>query len=175
MIDEEILLDSKVAMPSEGSSVFLVNYLPATLLLALISIAVSTADTWASEIGQYFKQTTYDLIRLKRVEPGLSGGVSISGTLAALIGSALIASLGFLFSSFYGWPDFLLVTAAGFIGMLIDSILGSSLQRQYYDSTHWSDTPMEKVTKIRGIRWISNDVVNVLANAATVLLFLLFV
>lgn len=169
-IDQHFWLDFNVAEFTSMSNGWMRVKLPRVTSLALISIAVSTADTWASEVGQYFRQPTYDFLRFKRVEPGLSGGVSISGTMAAIIGSMLIASLGFLFNFHYDWVDFATVTSAGFIGMLIDSVLGGLLQRQYYDGTRWSDTPGKTVIRTRGVSWVSNDIVNVLANAVTVLL-----
>lgn len=169
-VREEVFLNFKVAISNPVSHAWPMLPPKPSILLALISIAVSTADTWASEVGQYFRQPTYDFLRMKRVEPGLSGGVSISGTLAAILGSMLIASLGFLFRFDFDWIDFATVTAFGFIGMLIDSILGGLLQRQYYDGTRWSDTPRDTVVRTRGVSWVSNDVVNVLANVVAVLL-----
>ena len=49
-------------------------------ILLLVSMAVATSDTWASETGKYFRQPTYDVLRWRRVPSGLSGGISWSGT-----------------------------------------------------------------------------------------------
>ena len=62
----------------------------------LVGMATATADTWSSEFGQYTAGKTFDLLRLKTVAPGLSGGISFVGSLAGLFGAGCMALLGFL-------------------------------------------------------------------------------
>ncbi|MEM9837123.1 MAG: DUF92 domain-containing protein [Bacteroidota bacterium] len=160
------------ASRAQAASIFSVQLLTA----ALISIAVSTADTWASEVGQYFKQATYDLVRWRKVPPGLSGGVSLVGSMAALIGAACVG--GFAWS--FRIPDlfgstFVSITTFGFLGMLLDSVLGGLLQRQYYDGQRWRDTPGPLILSTRGLSWMTNDLVNLVANLVTVGLYLIWV
>lgn len=140
-------------------------------VLLLASAASSTADTWASEIGQYFRGPTYDIFRWKKVPIGLSGGISWAGSLGALIGSSLIGSLVFCLP-FGNGPAFLFISCAGFIGMLIDSVLGASLQRQYFTGTSWSDQATNHPTHTRGWAWMTNDAVNFLANGLLIGLLL---
>jgi uncharacterized protein (TIGR00297 family) len=130
--------------------------------------AVANADTMSSEIGKYYRGTTYDIIRWKKMAPGLSGGVSVQGTLAGLIGSAIIALLAsFIFS--FSIVEIMILTFAGFAGMLLDSVLGSVLQAKY----QVEGTITESGTKaqlIQGFHWCNNDWVNLLSILLMVLL-----
>ncbi|OAV42812.1 hypothetical protein A3850_016395 [Lewinella sp. 4G2] len=139
--------------------------------------AIATADTWSSEVGQYFSQPTYDLLRGKKVPPGLSGGVSVSGSVAGLAGSFLIALLSLIDPRLTG-SQVLMITCAGFLGMLIDSLLGASLQSTYYDSQRdlLLDSQLTGSTLARGYAWMTNDLVNLLALAIGLLVwyFLLY-
>jgi len=49
------------------------------------------------------------------------------------------------------------------------------LQRQYYDGKSWSDTPGKQVLKTKGVIWMSNDMVNLLANLMTISLSFLLI
>lgn len=144
--------------------------------LLLIAAAVATADTWSSELGQYFRRPTWDLLRWRRVPTGLSGGVSWPGTLGGLGAAALIASLGFWFLPKPSITLILKITAFGFLGMLIDSALGSLLQATYRDplSGALSDVCPEGGTLHSGFSWMTNDLVNFLAIGLTVILAAFF-
>lgn len=145
--------------------------------LLLATMAISTADTWASEWGQYLRGTTFDLVRWTKVPVGLSGGVSVGGTLAGLVGAALIGSLGF--GLMPATPDRLKqvvgVTLVGFLGMLVDSLLGSVAQARYLGPNgQLSDTPLANGALASGWSWLTNDGVNLLSNAFVVLSFWLW-
>ena len=141
-------------------------------ILLLISMAVATSDTWASEIGKYFRQPTYDVLHWRRVPPGLSGGISWSGTGGGAAGAALIAVLGFLLLPFFSAIDYIVVTGFGFLGMLVDSILGAAIQARYDNgaAAGLSDTPLPHGHLTHGLPWMSNDVVNLLSVALVTLL-----
>lgn len=91
------------------------------------SLACATGDTWATEIGIRFGRDPRLITTGKRVLAGTSGGVSLAGTLGALLGSASIAVLGYALLGFsagqLGWA-FL----SGFAGVMIDSLLGATVQ-----------------------------------------------
>ena len=141
-------------------------------LLLLIAAGVATADTWASGIGKYLRQPTYDILRMRRVPPGLSGGVSIGGNAGGVAGAILIGSLGFLLLPDYSVGDLLTVAVVGFAGMLIDSILGAGLQARYRHASSGllSDARLAGSHLVSGLRWMTNDLVNLLAIAVTVYL-----
>ena len=99
------------------------------------SLAAVNADTWATELGVLNPTPPRMITNLtKRVEKGTSGGVSLFGTLASLLGSAVIA-LPAVFLSPPGTLSInylLLITLAGLAGSLFDSFLGATVQAMYF-------------------------------------------
>ncbi len=136
-----------------------------TPALLLIAMATATADTWSSEIGQYFKRPTYDLVKWRKVPAGLSGGVSWVGTLAGLGGSAFIVATCFWLVPYMDCNLALAIALTGFLGMLLDSALGSLFQAKYQDvaTGALSDAPGAGKKLVGGYSWMTNDVVNFLA------------
>jgi uncharacterized protein (TIGR00297 family) len=139
----------------------------------LVSMAVATSDTWASEIGVGMKGKVVDLLNWKKVESGISGGISFAGTVGGLLGSASIAVFFLLMmpkahnSTFL----FLIVLFLGFLGMLIDSLLGAWLQGRYIsESGKILDDQQENARIIKGFRFISNDLVNLISQIIIVLI-----
>lgn len=148
--------------PKEGLIYVIV---PNTEVWLITAMAIATADTWSSEIGQYFKRPTYDLVKWRRVPPGLSGGVSWPGTLAGLAGSAFIGGTCWWLLP-YPFPAIVLwIIIGGFVGMLIDSILGSLFQAKYRNTQTGalSDTPGPHTELTGGFSWVTNDLVNFVA------------
>ena len=94
------------------------------------SVASALADTMASEIGKTSRKA-YLITNLKPVKPGVSGGVSALGEVAALAGALLTALsalvLGVLDSSLV-----VLVTLSAFFGVHVDSLLGATLEKKGY-------------------------------------------
>lgn len=138
----------------------------------LVSMAVSTSDTWSSETGIYCRRATWDMLRWKHVPVGLSGGVSDAGTLGGLAGAAAMAAIGLLLL-----PKetlFLPVLLTGFGGMLLDSLLGAALQARYLLQTgELSDQPDGNALPVGGWYWMTNDGVNLLSNTAATALWLI--
>lgn len=131
-----------------------------------VSIAVSTADTWAGEIGILSKSNPRHLFTLKPIEKGLSGGVTVLGIMASLLGSLLISAF-FVFHY--------LVVLGGLLGSLIDSALGT-IQVKYITSTGETldqDKEGVEIIETKGIRWLSNNLVNLCSNVIAV--FIAFV
>ena len=147
------------------------GFAPPVEALLLVAMATATADTWSSEIGQYFGRPTYDLLRGRRVPPGLSGGVSDAGSAAGLLGAGLIGGLTFVLLPNAEPVDAAWVAATGFAGMLLDSVLGSALQATYRTPAgHLTDAAGDGRVLVRGFRHMTNDLVNFLAIGLTVLL-----
>ena len=168
--------DKKDARPRDAIQVFCNGGTYGFLALAggaptllLVAMAVATADTWASEVGKYFGQPTYDILRLRRVPPGLSGGVSAAGTVAGAVGAALLANCGWMLDDSFTFKDLLRVAGWGFAGMLLDSVLGSALQARYRDAGGvLTDRAGEDHVLVRGYSWMSNDAVNLASILVTV-------
>lgn len=100
------------------------------------AIAVAAADTFASEFGCVDPRVRM-ITTMKKCEPGLNGGWSPNGQLAALIGSFLIAiltwTLGWILQggpTVSGVMFVLSVTVIGWIGCQIDSLLGATLENR---------------------------------------------
>jgi uncharacterized protein (TIGR00297 family) len=130
------------------------------------SLAAVNADTWATELGVLNPNPPRMITNLiKIVEKGTSGGISLTGTLASLAGSALIAFLASLLTS--NWSIFLIITLAGLFASFFDSFLGATIQAMYFCPTHNKETekhPLHtcgtQTIHIRGWKWLNNDLVN---------------
>jgi uncharacterized protein (TIGR00297 family) len=147
------------------------------------AMAAVNADTWATELGVLNPTPPRKITTLRPAERGASGAISLLGSLAALGGAALIASLAALLSSWStpvtgpGWQVFWIVTLAGVAGSFFDSLLGATVQSIYFCPTchketerhprHTCGTP---TTPLRGWRWMDNDLVNGLASLMGALL-----
>ena len=133
------------------------------------SLAAVNADTWATELG-VLNPTAPRLITdlRKAVEKGTSGGVSWIGTLASFAGAGLIGlEAALLNPSGINWLFFVLVTLAGLLGALFDSLLGATVQAIYYCPSCQKETEKfpthscgARTTQIRGWTWLDNDWVN---------------
>ncbi|MCY7327051.1 MAG: DUF92 domain-containing protein [Saprospiraceae bacterium] len=149
------VLSTFVSMPSE--------------MAMIVSLAVSTADTWASEIGIYFRGRTYDIWRWRPTPVGLSGGISWAGTLGGLAGAAATTIVSFASFGFeMTIVAVLAFTAVGFLGMLLDSVLGATLQARYRNEETGAFTDIPTNILHSGYPWMSNDAVNLLSNILTV-------
>lgn len=131
--------------------------------LYLGALAAVTADTWGTEIGVVTKGKTISIDSFKSVDPGTSGGISEYGTVGGGIGAAVVALSG------YPWYTelrmTLIVVVGGVAGSLIDSLLGATVQAQYRCGVCRKITERKihcgQTTELyRGVRWISNDLVN---------------
>ncbi|MEX1188810.1 MAG: DUF92 domain-containing protein [Bacteroidia bacterium] len=128
-------------------------------------MAIATADTWASEIGGRFSKKVIYLFNLKSHPKGISGGLSITGTFAGLLGGISIALIGYLTGHL---PDLGILTAValfGFAGMLVDSLLASFLQKRYFNSAQgiYSDELKSGFIETEKYRVLTNDQVNMIS------------
>lgn len=134
------------------------------------SLAAVNADTWATELGVLNPTPPRMITDLRKsVEKGTSGGVSLFGTFASLLGSSVIALLAVLLSPTHSLNTghFLLITASGLSASLFDSYLGATVQAMYFCPTDNKETekhPLHtcgtQTIQIRGWQWLNNDLVN---------------
>jgi uncharacterized protein (TIGR00297 family) len=133
------------------------------------ALAAVNADTWATELGVLNPSQPRMITNLgQRVEKGTSGGISLVGTFASLAGSALIGILAAVFAPSGNAPRiFFLVTLAGLLGALFDSLLGATVQAIYYCPACGKETERHpvhlcgaKTRYFRGWQWLTNDWVN---------------
>lgn len=157
---------------------------PIFLLAYAVSFGVSTSDTWASEVGVLSKNKPISILNFKPIEKGMSGGISILGTIFAFLGSAFISIIFFIaYMVIYnniqqGINYSLLCLLLGFLGSVIDSILGASIQAQYYceDTKGFTEKRVykNKTNKlVKGFSIVNNDVVNFSSNLISTLLALI--
>ena len=148
-------------------------------MLYVVSIAAVCADTWATEIGTMKVNTTYSILNLKKVDQGISGGISFIGILGAFAGTFLI-SLSSLYWVNINYVFYIFVIAASAVfATVVDSILGSTLQAQYKCVICNSITEKQihcdtKSVKHRGLSWMNNDAVNFLSSLVGVIFCFLF-
>jgi uncharacterized protein (TIGR00297 family) len=118
------------------------------------SFAANLADTFGSEIGKRWGRHTVLITTLRPVSPGTEGAISLEGTTASLLGSALMAALMLALGLLAGSGTWLLVTLVGLASTLIESLIGASAQQR------WG--------------WLSNELVNGLQTAIAALLAMAF-
>jgi len=152
------------------------------------SLAAVNADTWATELGVLNPTRPRTIIDLrKRVDKGTSGGVSLFGTVASLLGSALIAILALFLNPTETlvtgyWSLVLVITFAGLVASLFDSFLGATVQAMYFCPTDQKETekhPLHtcgtQTVHIRGWEWLNNDLVNVACGMFGSIIAVLFI
>ncbi|HYC88019.1 MAG TPA: DUF92 domain-containing protein [Thermoanaerobaculia bacterium] len=110
------------------------EWMAVAYFMGIASLATAAADTTASEIGQLLGKRAFLPLTLRRVPVGTEGAISVEGTLAGLLGGAIVAAAGVL-SLHYGLMQVNLgaiffITAAAFLGSYIESIAGSWNRKQ---------------------------------------------
>jgi len=141
---------------------------PIWYFLFISTMAAVTADTWGTEIGILSKSSVHSILNFRKVPKGTSGGITLPGSSASLLGSLSIAVLGILspFAPYEIKPEtIVLVTLAGFSASLVDSVAGSTIQSRYVCPV-CSDITERKVhcnqnsSLKSGWKFINNDAVN---------------
>lgn len=132
------------------------------------ALAAANADTWATELGVLSRSRPRLITTFRPVAPGTSGAISLVGTLAALGGAAFIGLVGALADGRW-WPALPVIALAGLAGALLDSLLGATLQGVYWCNTCQKETERTfhrcgaATRPHRGLAWLGNDTVNLLA------------
>lgn len=119
--------------------------LPPLLLLGYTaSMATKLSDTCASEIGKAYGKRTFLITTLKPVPRGTEGAVSLEGTIAGIVASALIALVGWGLGLVpHQYPiGIVICLIAAFVATNLESVIGATLQAR------WD--------------WMTNEFVNVL-------------
>jgi uncharacterized protein (TIGR00297 family) len=93
------------------------------------AFATAAADTASSEIGQLLGRRTFLITTFRPVPRGTEGAVSLEGTLAGILASAVIAALGASLGLF-PWLGAAAVVIAAFIGTTFESVVGAALEKR---------------------------------------------
>ncbi|MBW4681050.1 MAG: TIGR00297 family protein [Microcoleus vaginatus WJT46-NPBG5] len=117
---------------------------PLTSLLLLgyvASFSTKLSDTSASEVGKVYGKRTFLITTLQPVERGTEGAVSLEGTLAGIVASALIALVAWGVGMI-NLTGVILCVIAAFIATNLESVIGATLQSKF--------------------DWLTNEVVNII-------------
>ncbi len=100
-----------------------------TLSLFVFAGALATAlsDTLASEVGGSYGRTRL-ITTLEPVPPGTDGGITWQGLFAGVAGATIIGGLALDAFGAIETPGTVLIVFAGISGMMIDSLLGATLE-----------------------------------------------
>ncbi|MBD1935812.1 TIGR00297 family protein [Microcoleus sp. FACHB-68] len=123
---------------SVPSSIPLVSLL---LLGYVASFSTKLSDTSASEVGKVYGKRTFLITTLQPVERGTEGAVSLEGTLAGIVASALIALVAWGVGMI-NFTGVILCVIAAFIATNLESVIGATLQSKF--------------------DWLTNEVVNII-------------
>lgn len=140
-------------------------------LAFVAAVATACADTASGEVGVRWGKKTVSILNFRSVPHGVSGGVSLVGSLAGLLAAFLVALVG---TGPRGWGAALslksaaIITTIGFLGMLFDSFLGAVAQVKYRCRVCRSAVEVSKhcgqpAEKISGFVVLDNDGVNLFA------------
>jgi len=167
-----------VNLPIDFSSTFSASWYA---MAVLSSLACASGDTFASEFGTVIGSSDpLHILTWRRVPRGTNGGISLSGTLASMAGGAVVGVFCYfttvtttqwvtLGQAPAQWPIVLYAVVAGFLGSMIDSVLGSTLQ---YSGKHKKlgyivETSGPDIEHISGWGILDNHSVNFLASLIT--------
>ena len=141
------------------------------------AMAAVNADTWATEIGVLSGRAPRLVTTGRRVDVGTSGGVSRLGLGASAAGAGFIGLLGAGAGVLAGRsaPAAVAVLVGalvgGLAGSLFDSLLGATVQAIYWCDLCGKETEQKAhrcgtaTRRVRGLAWLGNDTVNLLASA----------
>ncbi len=104
----------------------------------MAAMATAAADTLGTEIGQTSKGKPRSIITWKRVKVGTAGAVSTKGLMSFLLGSTIISGLLLV----WGYPItiFGICVISGFLGAVLDSVFGSTLEQWKWKFLRHYDT-----------------------------------
>ncbi len=105
------------------------------------SFSTKLADTTASEVGKAYGKRTFLITTLRPVPAGTEGAVSLEGTLAGIVGSAVLALVGWAVGLITG-GGVLICLVAAFIATNVESVIGATLQVK--------------------LAWLTNELVNIM-------------
>jgi len=101
----------------------------AWLTAAVAALAEAATDTVASEIGQTLGQNALLITTWEAVPAGTDGGITWAGTFSGVAAGMAIAAIA-VFGGLVAPGQFWIPAGAGVLGMLVDSLLGATLQRR---------------------------------------------
>ncbi|MFN8139226.1 MAG: DUF92 domain-containing protein [Fimbriimonadales bacterium] len=127
--------------------------------------ACANSDTWATEIGRMSNGRVVRATNFARTSIGASGGVSLRGTFAAACGSLLIALVA-MAAHRMTTQSAALIAIIGFVGCLLDSVLGDLFQPHFRNGEQVFDDEQVGSNRSYGLSLLNNHAVNLLSTTA---------
>ena len=101
---------------------------------------VCNGDTWASELGSVYGGIPRLITTMTRVPPGTNGGVTMLGLAASFAGGSFVGLIVYALTYLNGAMQIfgsaaeacIIAGVFGFLGSLIDSIMGATMQLSLY-------------------------------------------
>ena len=150
------------------------------LFCFVASLIESFGDSAASAVGITFGRQTYSICGFRKMKAGLSGGVSVEGTLACAISCIAMALIACVLGMGISIREALLTALSAFLGCIADSVLGSVVQRKNKCACCGVITGKKahcnrKTEYASGVKWVNNDVVNFACNCIRAITIFLLV
>ncbi len=120
-------------VPSPGKELLILAY--------VASFCTKLSDTTASEVGKAYGKRTFLITTLQPVPRGTEGAVSLEGTVAGVVASAVIAVVSWAIGLMTPLGIILCIIAA-FVATNLESLIGATLQNKF--------------------SWLTNEVVNII-------------
>jgi uncharacterized protein (TIGR00297 family) len=143
------------------------------LWAAAAALAAASADTWATTIGVWSGRAPKSILDRSAVAPGTSGGVTLPGTAAGVLGALAVGVPVAMAGG--GVRAAAAATLLGAAWMLGDSILGAAVQARFHCPACGlaTERPIHRcgvpAAHTGGWRWLTNDGVNLLATLGAAL------
>lgn len=138
------------------------------LVAYIATLAETIGDSVASDVGVLSKSDPIDVCSLKRVQRGISGGVSVIGTVSSFL---ICIYSSFVYFAVYkqSWVNVIVIVVSSSVGILLDSILGSKIQVQYKCKICNKYTEKEchcgeETLYEKGVRFFDNSRINLICN-----------
>lgn len=142
------------------------------LMAALGSLAVATADTWATEIGTKNPGKTVNILTLTTVKPGKDGAISLKGTTGAVAGAVLLALFVFLAPVLEPVKAFLIILISGVAGMFFDSVAGALCLKYDYTFRRPADfTGDHYLYNNHMVNWLGTGIGGLIALLTSIIAF----
>lgn len=91
------------------------------------AVATALADTLSSEIGGLYDNPRL-ITTLQPVKPGTDGAITWQGTVAGIVGAAIIAAIAVISFESVLLLGATVIVVSGFVGMTVDSLLGAVIE-----------------------------------------------
>jgi len=154
------------------SMVWFLNGSVVFLMAALGSLAVATADTWATEIGTKKPGKTVNILTLTPVKPGKDGGISLKGTTGAITGAFLLALFVLLSPILAPLKAFFIILISGIAGMFFDSLAGALCLKYDYTFRRPSDfTGDHYLYNNHIVNWLGTGIGGLIALITSIIVF----